>query len=324
MTEALWPQIATDLGLPTEGVSFSRMSVSSRFEARRCVLKVTVPDHGQFVLRAEYQDENTERFQGIIDRQQRVARALNNVQGASVPRLLWRHPTAPHVLMELCSGTPLIHELEYCDLGFGDRGIVLERVGAALRQLHECDATGTRKFWPKAHLDIISVTAAAVRNDEIVVRKKAKLLGLCAYAHRAARRAKGQEFQGYLEHGDLHRRNILVSETEIAFIDFSNFHASIGQNDVANLWLTNCQSFLAQAGEAAGFAGINREDWEAFEKGYGFDFQSDPVFQFCFARRLVHLWQRPRYADFETEAQDRAKENAFAQVFDWLIANEPG
>ncbi|WP_375698501.1 phosphotransferase [Pseudophaeobacter sp. TrK17] len=56
-----------------------------------------------------------------------------------------------------------------------------------------------------------------------------------------------------MEHGDLHLRNILISDETTSFIDFSNQKGIFPQRDLASIWLANCPDHLAQDGQAPGY-----------------------------------------------------------------------
>ncbi len=323
-TEAFWPKIASDLGLDGTDVRFWRMKVNSRFEDRRCVLGVKLTDGRVVILRADFEEERMNRFARIVDHHRAAAQGLKDVVGVSVPQILWQDAKHCFIAMEFAPGETAFRELELCDFGLGDRAQTMERIGDAVAKLHNCSSTQRRQFWPKHNLERVAQRAQAVRSGVRPIRKKAKFLGLCAYLHRAGRRARGVSFEGAIEHGDMHLRNILVTEDTVSFIDFANHANSVPQNDIANLWLANCPDHLAQPGMDVGYGRIAQADLTAFAKGYGRDVSIDPVFQFCFAMRLFKVWQRLPTPGEQMDQRAQAMAVGLVSVFDNLIENEPG
>ncbi|WP_194269300.1 aminoglycoside phosphotransferase family protein [Tritonibacter litoralis] len=323
-TEALWPEIAVDLGLDGHQARFRPMRVNSRFIDRRCVLDVRLSNGQELVLRADFEDRRIKRIQNIIARQRRLSAALADVPGVSVPQVLWQHPSRFFTVMEFAKGETAFRELDLADLGFGRRAEVLHRIGRAVADMHRCSATGPRKFWPKFNLDKVSARAEAARTGDSPIRRQPKFLGLCAYLHRAGRRARGVSFDGALEHGDLHFRNVLMDEKTVSFIDFANFSNDIPQNDLANLWVANCPDHQAPIAEPSGYGRVREADWEAFLAGYGRDVREDPVFQFFYAMRVFRTWQRvPVPGDAISQKGEEMLEGLI-DVTNWLLAHEPG
>lgn len=321
---ALWPRAAAEAGLPEDGAVFRRMQVNSGVEHRRCVLEVRTSDGRSFVLRADFEASDPLRQARILDRHQAAADSLKAVPGVSAPALLWRDTQSPAVLLEFVRGDTAHRELAVADYGFGDRGSVLRRIGSAVAALHEVSGAGERQFWPKPFLTQVSSQAQEVRDGRLPVPKPNRFLGLCAYLHRAGRRARGQSFRAAVEHGDLHLRNILMSETTVSFIDFSNHDGIFPQRDLANIWLANCPDHLAADGQTPGFGLVAQADWEAFQDGYGADLVNDPVFRFFYAHRLFRRWVGLCRKPPEQNLKSAEIAVRFAQVFEALLGEEAG
>ncbi|UWQ49970.1 phosphotransferase [Leisingera caerulea] len=319
---ALWPRAAAEAGLPEDGAVFRRMQVNSGVEHRRCVLEVRIADGRSFVLRADFEVSDPLRQARILNRHQAAAVSLEAMPGVSAPALLWRDTRNPFVLMEFVRGDTAHRELAVAEYGFGDRGSILRRIGSAVAALHEVSAAGDRQFWPKPFLTRVANQAQAVRDGQLPVPKPNKFLGLCAYLHRAGRRARGQPFRAAVEHGDLHLRNILMSETTVSFIDFSNHDGIFPQRDLANIWLANCPDHLAAEGETPGFGLVAQADWEAFQDGYGAELVNDPVFRFFFAHRLFRCWVGLCYKPPEQQVKSAQVAARAVQVLEALLADE--
>lgn len=321
-TQALWPLAAAETGLPEAGAVFRRMQVNRRLQHRRCVLEVRTTDGQRFALRADFGEENPIRLNRFLDRHQAAADSLKPVKGVSVPALLWRDPHRALALMEFVPGDTAFRELAMTEYGFGDRGRLLRRIGHAVAELHRVSDAGSRQFWPKPFLKQVSEKAQAVREGRISVPKPNRFLGLCAHLHRSGRRARAQAFRGALEHGDLHLRNILIQETEVSFIDFSNRKGIYPQRDLADIWLANCPDHLAAEGRTPGFGLVAKADWEAFEEGYGADLRQDPIFRFFFAWRLFRLWGNLGQKPPEQQQKTALVAVSAARILDALLADE--
>ncbi|MBT8153330.1 phosphotransferase [Epibacterium ulvae] len=280
-------------------------------------------DGTELVLRADFGEDRIDRFQRIVNRHRAAAQGVEAVAGVNVPKIIWQHPTRHFTVMEFAPGETAFRELDLSDFGLANRAQTLQRIGQAVAELHACSKTEQREFWPKHNLNRVADRARDVRSGVLGMRKKAKFLGLCAYLHRAGRRARGVSFAGAIEHGDLHLRNILMTEDTVSFIDFANDRNAVPQNDIANLWLANCPDHLAQAGQKVGYGQVAEADWAAFFSGYGQDFRLDPVFQFCFAMRLFSVWRRLPAPMDPVDPRAQAMINGVVSVFNWLIENEP-
>lgn len=298
------------------------MQVNRRLEHRRCVLEVRTAGGQSFVLRADFEEANPHRLTRFLDRHQAAIDSLKPVLGVSVPALLWRDTQNPFVLMEFVRGDTAHRELAVTDYGVGDRGSILRRIGHAVAELHRVSSAGERQFWPKPFLTQVSSQAQAVRDGRLPVPKPNRFLGLCAYLHRAGRRARGHSFRAAVEHGDLHLRNILISETAVSFIDFSNHDGIFPQRDLANIWLANCPDHLAAEGRTPGFGLVAQADWEAFEDGYGADLVNDPVFRFFYALRLFKCWVGLRRKPPGQQLKSAQVAAKAVQVLEALLAGE--
>ncbi|WP_435661431.1 phosphotransferase [Leisingera caerulea] len=323
-TQALWPEAAAAAGLQEAGAVFRRMQLNSGVLHRRCVLEVRTADGQSYALRAEFGGTDPLRHTRSLDRHQAAADSLMPVSGVSAPALLWRDTQNPFVLMEFVRGDTAHRELAVAEYGFGDRGSILRRIGSAVAALHEVSAAGDRQFWPKPFLTRVANQAQAVRDGQLPVPKPNKFLGLCAYLHRAGRRARGQPFRAAVEHGDLHLRNILMSETTVSFIDFSNHDGIFPQRDLANIWLANCPDHLAAEGETPGFGLVAQADWEAFQDGYGAELVNDPVFRFFYAHRLFRCWVGLCHKPPEQRLKSAQVAAKAVQVLEALLADEDG
>jgi tRNA A-37 threonylcarbamoyl transferase component Bud32 len=293
-TQALWPQISAELNLPTDGATFQRLRVNRRMQARRCAVVVRDTGGGAYVLRADYGKGGEAAFQKTLARHAAAEESLRDVMGIGVPKILWQHPEKKIFLMEFIPGDTVFRELTAAELGLVSRAEVLSRAGCALAALHHCSHAGIRKFWPKAILARVSTAAAEVRAGVRKVQRPKRFLGLCAHLHRAVCAARGHPFQGAVEHGDMHMRNMLLSGGEVWIIDFANHSGIYPQRDIANFWLANGMSHLIapedEESTEAGFCMVAQADWVAFERGYGTQVSDDPVVRFFFAMRVFEAW----------------------------------
>ncbi|WP_260101185.1 phosphotransferase family protein [Phaeobacter inhibens] len=287
---AFWPRIASDLGLAAEGARFRQLLVNSRYQHVRSVQEVKTATGQRYVLRAAFDETNAAGQFKSLDRHQQASARLSAVPGVSSPSILWRDRDSVVVLMEFAEGDTAYRALSLSEYGFGDRAEVLRRIGHAVAALHRVSDVGEQRFWPKSFLKQVSTQAEAVRAGQFHVLKPKRFLGLCALLHRAGRSARGQVFRGAVEHGDLHLRNVMMSDTDVSFIDYSNHKGIFPHRDIANIWLSNCPDHLAANGRQPGFGGVASADWVAFEDGYGMRLTADPLFRFFFIWRLFKLW----------------------------------
>ncbi len=315
---ALWPRIAGETGLPVQGARFSVMQVNTGRQDRVAVLGLRTVDERRFVLRADFSGERAKSYRGHLDRHQDASRALQGVPGVHVPDLIWRDAEHPFALFAFVPGEKASSELTFAEYGLTDRAELLRRIGAAVAALHGAEDMGVRLFWPKPRLEQIQALGARLRAGDLRIRKPKKFLGLCAMLHRVGREAKGRAYRAAPEHGDLHFRNILVTQAQISFIDFSNAHATTPYCDIANLWLANLPDHLALRPEDAGFGGVARADWLAFESGYGEAVADNPVFRFLFLHRLLKAWLRLPPPEVPLGERDLALLTGVERVFAWL------
>ncbi|WP_424977755.1 phosphotransferase family protein [Leisingera sp. S232] len=322
-TEALWPGIASDLGFPAAGAKFRRMQVNRKREGQSCVLRVSLLDGREFVLRADFSESYLGQYQVNLKRHQIAAETLKRTAGASVPQVLWHDSQRKFMLMELAPGETAFQALNLAGFGLGNRSQLLTRIGAAIAALHCCSTAEEQDFWPKRQLEKVSRIASSVRGGELTILKPKRFLGLCAYLHRAGRRARGVRFQPGFVHGDLHFRNILISEELVSFVDFSSQRFPIAEHDIANLWLANGLDHLAASSRYAGFGGVSKADWDAFEAGYGRQLTREPLFQFCFALRLWESWIRYSASGLAEGDKGQRQRELLVQVLNQFLEQEP-
>lgn len=320
-TQALWPRAAYAAGLAEEGAVFRRLRSNRLLEHRRCVLEVKTATGERYVLRADFETANPRPLIRELERQRKAAQSLKSVPGVSAPDLLWQDPQHPYAVMDFAKGDTAYRTLAMTDYGFGVREEVLRRIGQAVAELHRVSDTGVRPFWPKPFLKMVSDRAGAVREGRLRLPKPNRFLALCAHLHRAARLARGVEFCSALAHGDLHLRNIIMSDTEVSFIDFFNHDAIFPQRDIADIWLANCPEHLASEDNSPGFGMVAQADWAAFEAGYGTRLTDDPVFRFLFAWRLFRFWVSLGRKLPERQWTSPAAVSA-VRVLDTLLADE--
>lgn len=322
-TQALWPCAAEAAGLAEEGAVFRRLGSNRLLEHRRCVLEVKTVDGQSFVLRADFDRVNPRALNRQLERQSKAAQSLRPVPGVSAPEMLWKDPQHPYALMAFVQGDTAYRTLALTDYGFGARDDVLRRIGKAVGELHRVSDAGVRQFWPKPFLKMVSNRALEVREGQLWLPKPNRFLGLCAHLHRAARGARGNEFRSALAHGDLHLRNIIMSERGVSFIDFLNHNAIFPQRDIADIWLANCPEHLASDGNTPGFGLVSQADWVAFEEGYGASLTDDPVFRFLFAWRLFRFWVSlgRKLPELQRNSQTAV---SVVRVLDALLEDEAG
>ena len=323
-TQALWPKAASMAGLPEAGASFRRLQIRSTKQHCRSAVKVSTPNGKNYVLRAEFDEYDSARFLQNLERHKAAAEALKSETGVSVPAILWQDLENPYLLMEFAAGDTAFRELVLTEYGFGDRQAVVQRIGKAVAALHRVSEIGEKQFWPKPYLDRVSEQAQALRAKHLRIPKPNRFLGLCAYLQRAGRDARGHRYTAAIEHGDLHLRNILVSDATVSFIDFSNSKGALPQRDLANIWLANCPDHLAKEGQEPGYGLVAKADWDAFEEGYGAGITGDPVFRFFFALRLFKIWLLFTGKSHLLDKKDTKIIEALVQVYLSLVADEPG
>ncbi len=317
-----WPEIAAALSFPPEDVQFFPLRSNSRNFHKLCVLDVRVPKHGRFVLRGDFGDKPVERRQAVLARHKKAQVRLNDTPGVFVPEILWHSADYSCILMEFVAGETVDRELGFADLGLGSRPEILQQVGQATAALHGVLRHEERLFWPKFYLPRVVRWAGEVRSGELDVFNRHKFLGLCAYLHRMARRAKGRPFIAGDKHGDFHFHNVMASKEGIHFIDFSDDGGSVQLDDIANLWMANLlQGELDDPLVTDGYGGVSDTDWRAFEYGYGADVLADPVFHFVYGMHLLKFWRFNSLNSLAAEKSMRRRK-VILHIFDRLLAEE--
>jgi len=320
---ALWPRVAKEMGLPADKAAFSMMLVNSSSRDRRAVLGVKTEDGQKFVLRTEFAPSNIKGQMGYLEQHRRAAGALRDVSGVNVPNLLWQDEVYPYALFEFAPGETAQRELTFADYGLTDRETLLRRIGHAVGALHEIGEVVEQRFWPKAQLQDVEKWATRLREGEIAVRKPKRFLGLCAMLHRFARRARGEPFHGVSVHGDLHFRNILVTNDLVSFVDFSSSGTASRHLDLVNLWQAKMPENLAKIGQSQDFGCVAAADWQAFEDGYGQNLTDDPVFQFTFLFHLYRAWKKIPPPGEQLEAWERETLLGAERIFSWFLEHHP-
>lgn len=285
--------------------------------------ELSFPDgEARLILRIDSNSRSAVRRMGYLDRHQQAWDDLQQSESVYVPEILWRDPQGGAVLMTYAQGDTADRELDLSELGLSDRSHLFHRIGCAVSELHRVSKSDVRRFWPRRFIQNVQEQAEAVRSGHLHLKRPKRFLGLCAYLHRAARAAQGQTFVGAVEHGDLHMRNILVSETTITFIDFTNQNRTYHHRDLASLWLANGMKHLPiTTGAEPGFGLIARQDLDAFETGYGMRVSEDPIFRFFYALRLQENWLRA-HNGYLSQAKLERRVEVCVKVLEALLASE--
>ncbi|MCG7628781.1 aminoglycoside phosphotransferase family protein [Epibacterium sp. MM17-32] len=321
---ALWPRIAEEMGLPAEDTAFSMMLVNSSGRDQRAVLGVRTTTGQRFVLRAEFATDNVSAHMKHLERHRMAAQALRDVPGVNVPALLWQDETRPYALFEVAPGETAHRELTFASYGIADRASLLRRIGGAVAALHDTGTPQDRRFWPREYLREVAACATRVRAGDIALRKPKRFLGLCAMLHRFANRARGEAYRAVALHGDLHFRNILMTQDLVSFIDFSAAGAGCNHIDLVNLWQAKLPENLTEHGQQRDFGCVAAADWQAFESGYGQALTEDPVFQFIYLYRLYKVWRKLPPPGGEMAQWEQEAFVGTQRVFSWFQAHHPG
>ena len=253
------------------------------------------------------------------EQHRKASLALRDVPGVSVPELRWMDATRPYALFDFAPGETAQRELFFATAGLTNRATLLEQLGRAVAALHTCGKCEEQRFWPKVYLRDVGTIASRVRAGELQIRKPKRFLGLCAMLHQFARKAKGSTCQIGLAHGDLHLKNILVTQDRVSFIDFISTGITPCYLDLAYMWQARIPENLVDVAQARDFAGFASADWKVFEKGYGRNLTDDPVFQFFYLFKLFKAWKNFSPPGEEIGDWGRSALTAMEYQFTWFL-----
>ncbi len=298
--------------------------------AVRGVFAVKATSGERAIWKVEIHPSNPDALRRNLMALEQARQVLSSVSGCGVPQILWSDVDRGLSLTEFAIGDTGRRALRGAEIGFGHRADILLRIGRYCAALHEYSPGYVEPFHPSPFLKQVIGTGAAVRAGKIKIARSRRFLGLCAYLHRAGRRASGLEFRRSQTHGDFHLLNLLITENCVTGVDFFNSDPKPSYLDVARFWNNagdhfDCTDQGRDDGEAqlSGFAGLPGADWAAFMQGYGSDLAQDPVFHFFFALQLFREWKK-KIGNWQDLATDRqAQLERFTARLDWLLAAEP-
>ncbi|UWQ08593.1 phosphotransferase family protein [Aliiroseovarius crassostreae] len=146
--------------------------------------------------------------------------ALDILGPEAVPDVLSVHPDTRSLVLHHIPGRSAHQMLELADLGLADRCEVLAACGTWLGRFHRKTLGETRLIKPDAMLRWAETMRRQAENRSVDVPRRDLFLACAAQIPDMAEKARGQETLTAATHGDLHLRNLLITDQGAVGIDF--------------------------------------------------------------------------------------------------------
>ncbi|MDA5093593.1 aminoglycoside phosphotransferase family protein [Aliiroseovarius sp. KMU-50] len=289
---AHWPDLARHNGWPTE-VPHQILASRSDAHAERIVLCLTLPDR-KVVLKHEMRGKSVDAFAAEVDAQKFAFSVLGET---SVPDILAADPEQRLAVMNYVPGRPAHELLELAEIGLEDSASIVERCGVWLGKFHAQTLKETRAINPDAMLNWGAQMQELVTARDPDVPRRDLFFSCSDQLPGMGEAVRGQTTRVCASHGDMHLRNLLLSDTQCWAIDFAPLSFVPPAHDLARLLVRYANHFDALPG---------KDPLEAFWRGYGEEHREDPALAYILPIILLDDWKAiPKRREDRSPRQQR-------------------
>lgn len=286
-----WREIAPKAGLTLSGWNFEPISKRENGRSSTIVLLAEHENGVRYALRHQAKPIDPDAFERHYRMQVSAFDAFPRSPSLIMPRPIIADPDLQTSLSEYCDGAPLSDLMRLHEGDVEGRLALLRRAGAWLDAFHRCQIVERRKFQTKYTTNRYKRVRDEILAGRRDVAAEQSILQGIEYLLNIAADYTGQETVSARQHGDLHMRNLIVSEDRVAGIDVTKSDGAPVGFDVAKLLLDYAS--VIEAGESASAGQIlSRDAKDAFFDGYTLVGPDDPSVNFLMVPRVLATLMR--------------------------------
>ena len=299
-----WEWLKQEMGLPSEGWKIERLSRRDDFHIASITRLVHHKTVGSFTYKFQLRPQSAERFSKHYRLQQVAYDSFPHSAEFTLPSPVALHEDRQVSLMSFIEGQPIsevMKQTQTCK----EQLELLTKCGAWLDIFHRSQGHETREFRPKHTLRHYQNLRTQIETgDSKTVARSLFLRGIDKLTE-VAPSVAGVVTIAAMQHGDLHLRNLIWNNGQIAGIDVTKDRAAPVGYDIAKILLDFTTVFRSDDGLAAGQI-VHRDTFEAFFKGYTLVGPDDPsVRLLLYSRILATLKTVPAKQKERTDAKQR-------------------
>jgi len=233
------------------------------------------------VLKAFAAGDALEEFEHHLGGHQK---ALENLGPDAVPEILSIHPETRSLIMRHIGVRTAQDMLGMAELGVTKSDEVLEACGRWIGQFHRATLEKSRPINPKFMLRWVATMQAEVRDRSHDVPRRDLFLAYADQIPAMAEAVTGELTPIAVAHGDMHLRNLLITENGAVGLDFEGVRTVTTAHDLAKFLVRYHGRFDADPHTSA---------LDAFWRGYGADLQklSQPALSYILPIRVLGDWR---------------------------------
>jgi tRNA A-37 threonylcarbamoyl transferase component Bud32 len=272
-------------------------------KGRRVVVRLTNlgrvddADAIDVVLKAFAAGDALEEFEHHLGGHQK---ALDNLGPGAVPEILSVHRDTRSLIMRHIGVRTAQDMLGMAELGLAKSDEILEACGRWIGRFHRATLQETRPIAPKAMVRWAAQMRAEVVDRSHDVPRRDLFLAYADQIPALAEAATGKPTPIAVAHGDMHLRNLLITENGAVGLDFEGVRTVTTAHDLAKFLVRYHGGFDADPDTPA---------LDAFWRGYGADLhaQAQPALSYILPIRVLGDWRDipKRRADRRSGQQQR-------------------
>ncbi len=293
----IWPGLAKQMGLARGALRVELLAQREDDRVTMVVLKLVDPAGRPLVLKQQMRPVDAQGFAEAMQGHMGAYEAFP----AGVPELLAVDFDAQACVMEFVSGTPLATVLE--GVPIEAQAGIMRQVGVWLGEFHRATLGETRVFQPKYTLGYLREVSDEVRTGKRKVADTRRFLACADTLCGRQSLFEGRKTKAAQTHGDLHMRNVMMSE-QVKGIDFSAGRTVPVGHDIGRL-LSDYAILRAPHDDIRPGEVLPITVRDAFFDGYGLVGPEDPSVQLLVRHRiLAEWWGLPDQPESRSVAQE--------------------
>jgi len=300
-----WASLLAQADLPQQGWSLKQLSKRDDGDSARIAYRATHADGFCYTYKHQLRPQKSETFQRQFDSHKAVFETFPGSSEHQVPKPIWMDAETQSCLFSYLDGEPLAEPMLRAMGDLPTQMGLLKRAGEWLDTFHRAHVDERRIFQPKYTLRHLREFRAEIEAGRREVPAKRLFLNGIAHMEAIAPQFEGRQTVSCLQHGDLHMRNLIVSEGSISGIDFGKLHAAPVGHDIAKL-LLDYTRFMRPAQDIAVGHVVPQDAIEAFFDGYKLTGPDDPSVGFLlFSSLMSELKLVPKRRQDRTHGKQR-------------------